>query len=81
MKVIININLKEGVLDPQGQAVEASLGRLGFTDALNIRMGKSITMDIDAPDAERARQRAARMCENLLANTVIEDYSLEVIEP
>lgn len=78
MKVTISISLKTGVLDPEGRAIEQSLGALGFNDAANVRMGKIITLDIDTDDAERARQRAARMCETMLANTVIEDYSIEV---
>ena len=80
MQVKINISLKTGVLDPQGRAVENALSVLGFTDASQVRIGKQITLDIDADDSARAEQRAARMCESLLANTVIEDYSIEVID-
>jgi len=78
MKVVINISLKQGVLDPEGRAVETALGNLGFTDASDIRMGRQITLDIDAEDEARAQHRAARMCESLLANTVIEDYQIEI---
>ena len=80
MQVKINISLKRGVLDPQGRAVESALTGLGFNDASDVRIGKQITLDIDAEDSARAEQRAARMCESLLANTVIEDYSIEVID-
>ncbi len=80
MQVKINISLKTGVLDPQGRAVENALSRLGFNDASQVRIGKQITLDIDAEDSARAEQRAARMCESLLANTVIENYSIEVID-
>jgi phosphoribosylformylglycinamidine synthase len=80
MQVKINISLKTGVLDPQGRAVENALSGLGFNDASQVRIGKQITFDIDAEDSARAEQRAARMCESLLANTVIEDYSIEVID-
>ena len=80
MQVTINISLKEGVLDPEGRAVETSLQSLGFHEASNVRIGKQITLSIDAEDTARAQQRAARMCESLLTNTVIEDYSIEVIE-
>jgi phosphoribosylformylglycinamidine synthase len=80
MQVKINISLKTGVLDPQGRAVENALSGLGFNDASQVRIGKQITLDIDAEDSARAEQRAARMCESLLANTVIEDYSIEVID-
>lgn len=80
MQVKINISLKTGVLDPQGRAVENALSGLGFNDASQVRIGKQITLDIDAEDSARAEQRAARMCESLLANTIIEDYSIEVID-
>ena len=80
MQVTINISLKEGVLDPEGRAVETSLQSLGFHEASNVRIGKQITLSIDAEDAARAQQRSARMCESLLTNTVIEDYSIDVIE-
>jgi len=80
MKVTINISLKQGVLDPEGRAVETALGNLGFTDASQLRIGRQITLDIDAEDQARAQHRAARMCESLLANTVIEDYQIEVSE-
>ncbi len=78
MQVIIQISLKDGVLDPEGRAIAHSLNTLGFDDANSVRIGKSITLDIDTDDPARARQRAARMCEVLLANTVIEDYEIQV---
>ena len=80
MQVTINISLKEGVLDPEGRAVETSLQSLGFHEASNVRIGKQITLSIDAEDAARAQQRAARMGASLLTNTVIEEDSIEVIE-
>ena len=80
MQVTINISLKEGVLDPEGRAVETSLQSLGFHEASNVRIGKQITLSINSEDSARAQQRAARMCESLLANTVIEDYKIEVNE-
>lgn len=80
MKVTVNISLKEGVLDPQGRAVERSLSSIGFTEASNVRIGKQITLDVDAEDAARAHQRVARMCEQILANTVIEDYEITIEE-
>ena len=81
MEVKINISLKKGVLDPQGRAVESALISLGYSEAKNVRIGKQITLEIEAEDASRAQQRAARMCETLLVNTVIEDYSIEVADP
>ena len=73
--------MKQGVLDPQGRAVENALNGLGYSEASNVRIGKQITLEIEAEDANRAQQRAARMCETLLANTVIEDYTIEVSDP
>mgnify|MGYP002622654958 CR=1 FL=1 len=70
MQVIVNISLKYGVLDPQGRAIGRSLTDLGFQEVGDVRVGKRITLEIDETDAGRARQRVARMCETLLANTV-----------
>lgn len=81
MQIIINISLKSDVLDPQGRAAENALLDIGFSDASNVRIGKRITLDIDADDQARAQQRAVRMCEILLANTVIEEYTIEVADP
>lgn len=81
MEVKINISLKQGVLDPQGRAIENALNELGYSEASNVRIGKQITLEVEAEDANRAQQRAARMCETLLANTVIEDYTIEVSDP
>ena len=78
MKVVVNISLKKGVLDPQGRAVERSLATIGFTEASNVRIGKQITLEVDSDDVARAHQRVARMCEQILANTVIEDYEITI---
>ena len=78
MQVIVNISLKHGALDPQGRAIGRSLSDLGFQEVGEVRVGKRITLDIDESDPARARQRVARMCESLLANTVIEDYEIEL---
>jgi phosphoribosylformylglycinamidine synthase PurS subunit len=80
MQVIVNISLKHGVLDPQGRAIGRSLTDLGFNEVSDVRVGKQITLDVDEDDPARARQRVARMCETLLANTVIEDYEIEIAE-
>ena len=80
MQVIVNISLKHGVLDPQGRAIGRSLSDLGFQEVGDVRVGKRITLEIDEGDPARARQRVARMCEALLANTVIEDYEIELDE-
>lgn len=78
MQVIVNISLKEGVLDPQGRAISHSLNDLGFNEVINVKVGKQILLEIDENDPARLRQRVARMCETLLSNTVIEDYRIEI---
>ena len=78
MQAIVNITLKLGVLDPQGRAILHSLGDLGFSEVSDVRVGKQILLDINETDPARLRQRVARMCETLLANTVIENYSIEI---
>ena len=78
MQVIVNISLKEGVLDPQGRAIARSLNALGFQEVDEIRVGKRIVLDVNETDPARLHQRVARMCETLLANTVIEDYEIEI---
>jgi len=79
MKARVHIMLKDGVLDPQGEAVAAALGSLGFDGIEGVRQGKVIDIDLVAPDAQAARAEAERMCESLLANTVIETYSVEIL--
>ncbi|QCD52551.1 phosphoribosylformylglycinamidine synthase subunit PurS [Campylobacter sp. RM16192] len=78
MKAIVNVSLKNGVLDPQGKAVEHALGSLGFNGISNVRVGKQIVLDINAKDKDEAKKALANMCEELLANTVIEDYEIIV---
>lgn len=80
MQVVVNISLKQGVLDPQGRAIELSLRGLGFQEVSEVRVGKQITLDVDESDPARLRQRVARMCETLLSNTVIEDYVIDIVE-
>ena len=78
MEAIVNISLKEGVLDPQGRAILHSLNDLGFNEVNDVRVGRQILLEIDENDPGRLRQRVARMCETLLSNTVIEDYSIVI---
>ena len=80
MQVMITIEKKSGVLDPEAQAVNQALSSLGFDDLQNVTIGRKITVSIDTNDKERARYRAAKMCESLLANTVIESYKIEINE-
>ncbi len=78
MKVQIHISLKNGVLDPQGKAIENSLINLGFDKIENVRQGKFIELDIDENDPVEARKQVTEMCEKLLANTVIENYRVDL---
>ena len=80
MKVIINISLKNGVLDPEGQAIESVLSNLNFTDVSNVRIGKQIILNVNKPTKEEVFKIADNMCRDLLANTVIENYHIEVLE-
>ncbi|MDD3324869.1 MAG: phosphoribosylformylglycinamidine synthase subunit PurS [Sulfurospirillaceae bacterium] len=77
MKVIVNIQLKNGVLDPQGKAVHHALSSLHFNEVSDVRIGKQIILEINENDKTKAQQRVQVMCEELLANTVIETYSIE----
>ncbi len=80
MRVKIFVSLKEGVLDPQGKAIERSLHSLGYTEARDIRMGKYLEVDLDVSSREAAQERIRQMCEKLLANPVIENYRFEIPE-
>lgn len=79
MKARVTVTLKSGILDPQGKAIEGALKALGFAGVDNVRQGKVIDLEIDAPDAATARQTLGEMCEKLLANTVIENYRIELV--
>ncbi|MEL6829088.1 MAG: phosphoribosylformylglycinamidine synthase subunit PurS [Pseudomonadota bacterium] len=78
MKAIIHVGLKPGVLDPQGKAVSDTLGRMGFSEVTNARIGKVIELDLDGLSEGDAEARVKDMCEQLLANTVIESYRIEL---
>ena len=80
MKVKIYITLKEGVLDTQGKAVEQTLRALEFEDVEDVRQGKLIELYLTDTDHNSARERVSDMCEKLLANTVIENYDIEISE-
>lgn len=79
MKVRVTVTLKNGVLDPQGEAIRHALGSLGFEGVNGVRQGKMIELDLAETDADKACGMATDMCEKLLANTVIETYSVEVL--
>jgi phosphoribosylformylglycinamidine synthase len=79
MKARIRITLKNGVLDPQGKAIQNALGGLGFKGVEEVRQGKYIEVNLAATDEAAARAEVERMCRELLANTVIEDYAFELV--
>ena len=78
MKARVFVTLKSGVLDPQGEAVKHALGTLGFNGVNDVRQGKMIELDLDETDTSKAKAEVTAMCEKLLANTVIENYAVEI---
>lgn len=80
MKAIVHVTLKNGVLDPQGKAVQHSLADLGFAGVNDVRQGKFIELNLTETDAAKAKAAVEAMCEKLLANTVIENYSVDISE-
>ena len=80
MKVIVNISLKVGILDPEGQAIDNTLRNLGFNNFNNIRTGKQIILNIDKVNDNEVLKEADKMCQELLVNTVIENYHINIIK-
>jgi phosphoribosylformylglycinamidine synthase len=80
VKAKVHITLKPGVLDPQGKAVQHALGSLGFAGVDEVRQGKYIEIDLDESDVAKASAQVEDMCKQLLSNTVIEDYSIEIAD-
>ncbi len=80
MKAKVHVTLKPGVLDPQGKAVQQALAALGFEGVSGVRQGKVIELELSESDPEKAETQVEAMCEKLLANTVIEDYRVEIGE-
>jgi phosphoribosylformylglycinamidine synthase PurS subunit len=80
MKATVLVRPKEGILDPQGQAVESSLRQLGFSVG-EARVGRVVDIEVEASDSAGARAEVQRMCEQLLANPLIESYEIELPEP
>ena len=78
MTATVNVFLKEGVLDPQGKAAHHALDSLGFDGVDDVRIGKQIIIKLNAADRDAAEAEVKEMCETLLANTVIEDYTIEI---
>ncbi len=79
MKAQIKITLKQGVLDPQGKAIQTALGGLGFSGIGGVRQGKYIEIELADSDEASAREAVEKMCQQLLANQVIENYSYELV--
>jgi phosphoribosylformylglycinamidine synthase len=80
MKARIHVTLKNGVLDPQGQAIAHALGSLGFPGVGDVRQGKYIEVELAERDRAKAQDQVKQMCEKLLANTVIEKYAIDLVE-
>jgi phosphoribosylformylglycinamidine synthase len=78
VKARVYVTLKEGVLDPQGQAVGRTLGRLGYQEVADVRIGRYVELELAEADPARARERLDEMCKRLIANTVIENYRIEL---
>lgn len=78
MKAVVTVMPKPGVLDPQGKAIARALGHLGFGGVGEVRAGKVIEVEMEGADAEAARKEATAMAEQLLANTVIESFSVTI---
>jgi phosphoribosylformylglycinamidine synthase len=77
VRVRVLVRLKAGILDVQGAAVQRALAGLGFGDVRSLRVGKLVEVDVDAADSAQARARVDEMCRRLLANTILEDYTIE----
>ena len=80
MKARVHVTLKNGVLDPQGQAIAQALSGMGFDGVGEVRQGKVFDLELDAADATAARSAVEAMCEKLLANTVIETYEISLLD-
>jgi phosphoribosylformylglycinamidine synthase len=79
MKARVVVTLKNGVLDPQGKAIEGALASLGVAGVAGVRQGKVFDITLEGSDADAARETLKAACEKLLANTVIENYAIEIV--
>ena len=79
MKAKVKVTLKNGVLDPQGKAIEGALGSLGFAGVNGVRQGKYFEIELAETDRAKAEAQVKAMCEKLIANTVIENYAIELV--
>ena len=80
MKATVHVTLKNGVLDPQGKAVQNALSGLNFSGVEDVRQGKFIELELSETDPEKAHAQVEDMCKKLLTNTVIENYTIEIIK-
>ena len=78
MKVVVNVRLKQGVLDPQGRAVKHALASLGFSGVQDVRVAIQIVLELEGEDRDKIYAEVAKMCDEILANTVIEDYEIVI---
>ncbi|MCX5725227.1 MAG: phosphoribosylformylglycinamidine synthase subunit PurS [Nitrospirae bacterium] len=78
MKAKIHVTLKQGILDPQGKAIEHALGSLGFKNAGHVRVGKYMEVEVHETDKAKADAAVKAMCEKLLANTIVEEFTYEL---
>jgi phosphoribosylformylglycinamidine synthase len=79
-RVAVNISPRQGILDPQGKAVADALHSLDFAEVSDVRVGRFLVMQLDAPDGAAASERVREMCEKLLANPVVEDFQIASVE-
>ncbi|WP_427340202.1 phosphoribosylformylglycinamidine synthase subunit PurS [Caloranaerobacter sp. DY30410] len=80
MKAVVYVTLKKGISDPQGNAVKEALNSLGYREVNKVRIGKIIELELEDVNREEAEIKIKEMCEKLLANTVMEKYSFEILE-
>ncbi len=80
-RVRVRVMPRTGILDPQGQAVEHALGQLGFAGVRQVRVGRTVELQVEAAGESEARETARRMCERLLANPVTEDFTVDAVGP
>jgi len=80
VKARVTVYPRREILDPQGKAIRGALERIGFGEVRDVRAGKSFDIDLGVDDAQKAGERLAQMCEKLLANTVVEEYRIEILE-
>lgn len=78
MKAKVHVTLKTGVLDPQGKAIQTALGSLGYQGVSSVRQGKYIELQLDETDPAKARASVEAMCKDLLSNTVIENFTIDL---